>query len=239
MLCLRPLPKAGKVKMTERNCKATLYVETPDIMIPKKLKKDIMPRDPEELGTAVGHVFFGLTDEKGREKTYGLHACCALYGAENVAPGDRMEFFSLKKVAGVVTEETKEPYDEKLVYHITRSQYDAVRKYAETAVEKPPKYNIWTSNCVIFAYKALKQADLKLPPQLLPYSPAMVTVGVRVLERAAKLKDGLREAGRKLSAVFSSDRKISLSALEKMKSSKKMEGFGVRSLVAEAKRKAR
>lgn len=225
--------------MTERNCKATLYVESPDIMIPKKLKKDIMPRNPEELGTTVGHVFFGLTDEKGMERTYGLHACCALYGAENVAPEDRMSFFSMKKVAGVVADESKEPYDEKLVYRITRSQYDAVREYADTAVKNPPKYNIWTGNCVIFAYKALKRADLKLPPQLLPYSPAMVTVGIRTLERANKIKDELHAAGLKLSSVFSQDRTLSSSALEKMKNSKKMEGFGVRTLITEAKRKNR
>ena len=36
---------------------------------------------------------------------------------------------------------------------------------------------------------AARQAGLKLPPQLLPYSPAMVTLGVRILERADRIKD--------------------------------------------------
>lgn len=225
--------------MPERNCKATLYVETPDIMIPKRLKQHIMPRNREELGTTVGHVFFGLTDETGKEKTYGLHACCALYGNENVAPEDRMTLFSLRRVAGKVTEETNEPYDEKLEYNITRAQYDAVKKYAETAVKNPPKYNIWTNNCVIFSYKALKQAGLKLPPQLLPYSPAMVTLGVRILERADRIKDRFSKVRSNLAKAFSSDRKLSSDALEKSRPAKKMQGIGVRSLVESMKAQKR
>ena len=52
----------------EKNCKATIYSESPDMMIPRRLKHAIMPRNPEELGTAVGHVFFGITDKNGVEK---------------------------------------------------------------------------------------------------------------------------------------------------------------------------
>lgn len=221
------------MKMEKRGCKATLYVESPNVMIPKRLRDRVMPRDPRELGTAVGHVFFGLTDEKGVEKTYGLHAACCSLGHENVTPENRMtSLFSFRRIAGLVTDEKGEPYDDKIVYHISREQFDAVHDYAEKARKEPPKYNIWTNNCTTFAYKALKKAGVRLPPQLPFCTPAMTVVGIRALEKADRIKNSLIQAAGQLADSFSSERKVSADGLARLKKQPRMEGFGVKTLTA-------
>ena len=48
-----------------------------------------------------------------------------------------------------------------MVYNITQSQYDKIQKFAEEQKKNPPKYQLFSGNCVLFAYKALKQAELK------------------------------------------------------------------------------
>lgn len=220
------------MKQMEKNCKATIYSESPDMMIPRRLKHAIMPRNPEELGTAVGHVFFGITDKNGVEKVYGLHAVCAMVGNENVEEKDRMgSIFSSKKVAGAVVDDSKEPYDDKLVYHITESQYKKIESFAEAAKANPPKYNILSNNCVCFTYKALKQADLKLPPQLPVYSPAMTCLGIRVLDKAQKIKQTLGKAAAAVLKRFSSTRKLSSKILDDIRRKPSMEGHGVSSVV--------
>lgn len=233
-------PKQGKTVAAEkikqekalRNCKATIYCESPDMMIPKRLKHAIMPRNPEELGTAVGHVFFGITDEKGVEKVYGLHACYAMPGAENLPKEDQMPFIlSPRKVKGAVIDDSKEPYDDKLVYHITQKQYDKIRAFADKSEKNPPKYNILTSNCVVFAYEALKKADLRLPPQLPVYTPAMTSLGIRVIDRAEKIKQQLGKAAANILANFSTTRKLSANILENLRKPPIREGHGVGTLV--------
>ena len=216
----------------EKNCKATIYSESPDLMIPRRLKHAIMPRNPEELGTAVGHVFFGITDKNGVEKVYGLHAVCAMVGNENVEEKDRLgSVFSSKKVAGAVVDDSKEPYDDKLVYNIPESQYKKIESYAEAAKANPPKYNILSNNCVCFTYKALKQADLNLPPQLPVYSPAMTCLGIRVLDKAQKIKKTLGKATAAILKRFSPTRKLSAKILDDMRRKPSMEGHGVSSVV--------
>lgn len=216
--------------MEERNHIATLYVAAPKLMIPKDLRNDIMPRNPEDMGTVFGHVFFGITDDKGNETTYGFH-----YNREDAARYSGVIYN--KKIKGDVTPEEDEPYDDKLVYHITKKQYDAIHRYAEKNKETPPLYNMFTSNCALFAYKALKQADLKLPPQLPVYNPAMAVAGIRILEKASKIKENLLKSVQNIRLHFSSDKTVSKDVLQSLKKKPKMEGIGVRTLVSKMKQR--
>lgn len=215
--------------MTEaiRNCKATIYSESPNMMIPKKIRHLVMPRNPEELGTAVGHVFFGITDSKGVEKVYGLHACCAMPGGENLPKEEQISIFSTKKVSGVVVDDSKEPYDDKLTFHITQEQYDKINAKVENAVKNPPGYNILTSNCVVFAYGCLKEAGLKMPPQLPIYSPHMTSLGIRVIEKASKIKKAVKATAAEITSKFSKTRKLSAKILDNLKKPPVREGQGV------------
>lgn len=216
----------------EKNCKATIYSESPDLLIPRGLKHAIMPRNPEELGTAVGHVFFGITDKNGVEKVYGLHAVCAMVGNDNVPEADRINtIFSVKKVAGAIVDDSKEPYDDKLVYHLSESQYQKIEAYAEKCKANPPKYNILTNNCVCFAYNALKKAGLKLPPQLPVYTPAMTSIGIRILDHAQSIKKTVGTAAAAILKRFSPTRKLSSKILDEVRRKPSMEGHGVGSLV--------
>ena len=215
-----------------RVCKATIYSESPDLMIPRKVKHMIMPRDPNELGTAVGHVFFGITDKNGVEKVYGLHAVCAMVGNDNVPPEDRMgPIFSTRKVAGCVADDSKEPYDDKLVYNITEEQYKKIEKFAEDAKANPPKYNILTNNCVCFAYNALRQAEVKLPPQLPVYTPGVTSLHIRALDVAQTTKKNLGLAAAKILKQFPPTRSVSEKILEDIRKKPSMEGHGVTSVV--------
>lgn len=215
-----------------RVCKATIYAESPDLLIPRSIKHMIMPRDPNELGTAVGHVFFGITDKNGVEKVYGFHAVCAMLGNENVPPEDRLgSIFSSKRVAGCVADDSKEPYDDKLVYNITEEQYAKIEKFAEKAKANPPGYNILANNCVCFTYNALRQADLQLPPQLPVYTPGVTSLHIRALDVAQTTKKKLGMAAAKILKQFPQTRPVSEKILEDLRKKPSMEGRDRKSVV--------
>lgn len=213
-----------------RTCKATLYVESPGILIPKSLKDKVMARE-DGVGAVCGHAFFGITDSKGVETVYGYHAATALPENAGLTFKQSKPLLFGKKVQGAVLDDSIEPYDDKLVYNITQKQYDKIKEFAEKQKENPPKYDLFSSNCVIFAYKALKKADLKLPPQPLIYNPASVSLGIRILEKAQKIKHTLGHAAAKILSHFPVTRKIAKTILNGLKKAPGKLAYGVKTVV--------
>lgn len=213
----------------ERTCKATLYVESPGILIPKSLKEKVMKREAD-VGAVCGHAFFGITDSKGVETVYGYHAATALPENAGATFKQSKPMLFGQKIQGAVLDDSKEPYDDKLVYNITQKQYDKIKEFAEKQKANPPKYDLFSNNCVIFAYKALKKADLKLPPQPLMHNPASAVLGIRILEKAQKIKHRLGNAAAKVLSNFPATRKIAKNILTGLKKTPGKLAYGVRTI---------
>ena len=214
------------------SCKATLYVCSPSVLIPSSLKDGIMKREPS-LGDVTGHAFFGITDKNGKETIYGLHTAAVL--PENKHQPKNKKLAMLFGVTGVVMDDSKEAYDDKMVYDISQDQYDKIKAYAEKKKENPPKYHLLFNNCVSFAYKALHQAKLDLPPQPIMYNPASVVLGIRIYEKAVEIKKTLSNAAANILSKFSPTRKISRDILQGMKRKSDKRAVGIRSVVASLK----
>lgn len=223
--------KQNKEKTNLRTCKATLYLESPDFLIPSKLKKAVMQREAD-VGAVTGHAFIGLTDESGKETVYGFHAATALPENANLSFKEKLPLLVSGKYQGFVGDDSKEPYDDKMVYHITPKQYDKIKSYVEKEKANPPKYNLFSGNCVVFAYKALRQADLKLPPQPLFYNPVSAVLGIRLYEKAHQIKQDLKQATANILSRFSSTRKISKEILQGLKKKPVKQAFGVKTVVS-------
>lgn len=215
----------------ERSCKATLYLESPDFLIPSRLKDAVMKREAD-VGAVTGHAFFGLTDKEGKETVYGFHSATALPENANLSFREKLPLLCSGKYQGFVADDSKEPYDDKMVYHITPEQYDKIKSYAEKEKANPPKYSIFSGNCVVFAYKALRQADLKLPPQPLFHNPVSAVLGIRLYEKAHKIKQDLKKAAANVLSRFSSTRKVSKDILRGLKEKPQKQAFGVKTVVA-------
>ena len=217
-----------------RSCKATLYIESPDFLIPSRLKNSVMKRDAS-IGAVTGHAFIGITDQNGKETVYGFHSATALPENANLPLKEKLPMLIGQKVQGVILDDSKDAYDDKMIYRISQKQYDSIKAYAEKEKANPPKYGILSSNCVIFAYKALRQADLKLPPQPLFYNPASAVLGIRIYEKAHKTKQKLGNTAANILSKFSSTRKISRDILQKLKEKPVKQAVGVKSVVQSLK----
>lgn len=220
-----------KTEATGENtpCKATLYVESPAAMIPPHLKNAVMNREGD-VGATTGHAFIGITDKDGKETVYGFHSAAGLPENADISLGTRLKFLLSGKYDGFVGDDSKEPYDDKMVYHISQKQYDKIKAYADEQKKNPPKYQIFSGNCVLFAYKAMKQAGLKLPPQPLFHNPAAAVLGIRIYGKAQKIKQKLGQAAAKILGRFSSTRKISKDILQELKKKPSKQAFGVRAV---------
>ncbi|MBR1778200.1 MAG: hypothetical protein IJ752_06425 [Alphaproteobacteria bacterium] len=196
-----------------------------------------MKRDAD-MGAVTGHAFFGITDKNGKETVYGFHAATALPENANLTFKEKLPMLIGNKVQGVVLDDSKDAYDDKMIYSISQQQYDKIKAFAEKQKENPPNYGIFSSNCVIFAYAALRQADLKLPPQPLFHNPASAVLGIRAYEKAHKIKHKLGNAAAEVLARFSPTRKISRGILEELKKKPAKQAVGVKSLVTSLAGKA-
>lgn len=215
----------------DRSCKATLYLESPGFLIPSRLKDAVMKREAD-VGAVTGHAFIGLTDQNGKETVYGFHAATALPENENLSFKEKLPLLVSGKYQGFVADDSKEPYDDKMVYNITPKQYDKIKSYVEKEKANPPKYSIFSGNCVVFAYKALRQADLKLPPQPLFHNPVSAVLGIRLYEKVHKVKQDLKKATANILSRFSSTRKVSKDILQGLKKKPEKQAFGIKTVVA-------
>lgn len=221
----------NKKTADNRTCKATLYMESPACLIPSRLKNAVMKRDAD-VGAVTGHAFIGITDEQGKETVYGFHAATALPENANLSFKEKLPLLLSGKYQGVVMDDSKDAYDDKMVYNITPQQYDKIKAYVEKEKANPPKYSFLSANCVVFAYKALRQADLKLPPQPLFHNPVSAVLGIRLYEKAHEIKQEIKKATANILSRFSSTRKISKDILQGMKKKPAKQAFGIRSVVA-------
>ncbi len=209
--------------MTEKTtCKATLYSESPHFLIPSSVGSDIVNRD-DSSWQFVGHVFFGITDEKGKETFYSFGPDVA----DEAPVQEQLPAIFGRKGSGLVTKNI-EPYDDKMVYNISREQYDKIKTFGEESIKKAPNYNLLSYNCISFAYQGLKKAGLDLPKQPLIASPATLSLGIRYLEKVQKTKKALAKAASKILSCFSATKSLSKKILKNVTKAKTSYPVGIK-----------
>lgn len=191
----------------EKTCSLTIYVDRPAMMVPKKFKRK-RPNAPinEARLSGVGHVFLGLTDEKGEEKRIGFYAKSYALGAENIDPIDRINgpHDALKKVAGIVQDETHRRYHDAIQYKISKKQYDDAVGFTEKWKKEDPKYVLLANNCASFAIKTARNVGLRPPAQLLlgiP-SPHGTSLAIQLKNKIDNIANLAYDIAKKLSSFF-------------------------------------
>lgn len=191
-----------------------IYVDRPQIMIPKRIRKNYKPNELSETG----HVFIGLTDAKGNEQRLGWNANTFDLGPQNVPPEDRIESLAkdaFKKVSGFIKDESANRYDDVFEYKISKKQFDAALAFIEKTKKENPKYVLLLNNCAVFAYKAALSAGVKPPKSLIGLkTPHGYSVSIRIQNKFKKLETVLKKTTNKIATFFDSKMPISKKAIE-------------------------
>ncbi len=182
----------------EKNCKITLYIDTPAIMLQpfKDHRNHCQIRSMIEHGHLntlpfTGHSFIGLTDENGREERWGYTTKADVAGVIETIRGIEGNF---------VSENANQQYNEAIVYPISRDQYLAAKQKTEEYRQNPGTYKLFEKNCSTVARDILAAAKVdELPGKgagLTPYGLAAkkrITLARRRCEAAVfKIKNAVR-----------------------------------------------
>ena len=143
---------------TEKNksCRITLYLDTPkpllrpfkDFTKHNQLESLIVSGAPD-ITALTGHVFVGLTDEKGREERWG-------FWGERTSP-----YHAIAGTKGIFDkEETSSPYNEAIVWNVTPKQLEAAKNAVKENREAPGTYRLFERNCTTVALGVVKAAGI-------------------------------------------------------------------------------
>jgi len=99
---------------------------------------------------SAGHVFVQLISNNvpgSRNQVYGLYPSTA-----NIFGG-----------AGVIQNDAARHWDWKICYDITLAQYNALVAFVAAAIAAPPAFNLFNSNCVVWASAVAATVGITLP----------------------------------------------------------------------------
>lgn len=145
----------------DKNYRITLYLDTPKAML-RPFRDFFKHNHLESLicenslnpVAFTGHAFIGLTDADGKEKRWG-------YTCEEAAL-----FRSLSGMPGKIVEEDHEsPYNEAIMWTVSKDQFLAARKAIQKEAENPGVYKLFEKNCATVAAGILKAAGVPDIPQ--------------------------------------------------------------------------
>lgn len=169
----------------DNSCKITLYIDTPkpllrpfkDVTKHSQLESMFVNGGPDPVALT-GHAFIGLTDDKGNEERWG-------FSSEEPA--------LFKAIAGMPAsfekEEPASPYNEALIWHIGKDQYNAVQKSVENLKENPGIYKLFERNCSTVAVSLLKSAGVKdIPGEKLAMTPYGLALKKRYMLACRRLE---------------------------------------------------
>ncbi len=177
-----------------KNYRITLYIDTPKPLL-RPFKDFTKHNQIESLITTgsfnpvavTGHAFVGLTDENGDEKRWG-YTC------------ERPSLFkSLRGMKGMmVPEEPDSPYNEAIVWQITKDQFDAARTAVDKLEQNPGTYKLFSNNCASVATSVLQAAGVPdLPSGKTGLTPYGLTLKKRLMlagRRAEVMKFKIKNA---------------------------------------------
>ncbi|MBR1778293.1 MAG: hypothetical protein IJ752_06900 [Alphaproteobacteria bacterium] len=179
----------------DENYKITLYLDTPKAMMRpfKDFEKHnhlvslILDQSLDPVAFT-GHAFIGLTDANGKEERWG-YTCeeAALFRALRGMPGK------------MVQEEYDTPYNEAIVWNISKSQYFAAKRAVAKQLKHPGTYKLFDKNCATVAAGVLKAAKVPDRPE---GKLALTPHGMVIKKRMMLAKRRLETAKFKIRNLF-------------------------------------
>lgn len=169
----------------DKSCKITLYIDTPkpllrpfkDVTKHSQLESLFVNGGPDPVALT-GHAFIGLTDAKGNEERWG-------FSGEEPAL-----FKALSGMRGTFEKEDPvSPYNEAIIWHIGKNQYNAVQKSIDNLKKDPGTYKLFKRNCSTVAVSLLKSAGVKdIPGEKLGLTPYGLTIKKRYMLACRRLE---------------------------------------------------
>ncbi len=162
----------------QKNYRITLYIDTPKPLL-RPFKDFTKHNQIESLLTSnsldpvaiTGHAFIGLTDKNGKEERWG-YTC--------VEPKLFKSIRGMK--SQMVPEDANSPYNEAIVWNITKEQYQAANKAVADLVKNPGQYKLFEKNCASVATDILKAANVPdIPLGKMGLTPYGLTLKKRVM----------------------------------------------------------
>ncbi len=153
-----------------------ILIDRPNMLRPYRAKSDWRrkTKEPPEVSSSAGHMFFALVNPQGQRLVYGFHPLCAARDpsgapvAKNLPPEDLLPAGAhrspLKLVRGAVFDDSTRRYDDKRRYSITARQYQAMLAEVARWQQDTPKYSLLRHNCVDFTF-AVAAAGGIYPPR--------------------------------------------------------------------------
>lgn len=169
----------------DNNYRITLYLDTPKAMLrPFKdfTKHSHLPSIVLENSlnpvAFTGHAFIGLMDAEGKEERFG-------YTCEEAAL-----FRALRGMPGKMAKEDYEaPYNEAIIWNISKDQYLAAQKAIQEQTENPGTYKLFERNCATVAADILKAANVPdIPERKLALTPHGMVVKKRMMLAERRLE---------------------------------------------------
>ena len=199
----------------QKNYRITLYIDTPKPLL-RPFKDFTKHNQIESLLTSnsldpvaiTGHAFIGLTDKNGKEERWG-YTC--------------KEPRLFKAICGMSGEMEKEdhnsPYNEAIIWNISKEQYLAANKVIEELKENPGTYKLFEKNCASVATSILKAADVPDIPEgkmgLSPYGLALKKRVMLAQRRAETIKFKIRNT---LNSLFGKEKAPNAALLDSLRS---------------------
>ena len=214
----------------DNSYEVVLYVKQSQAFIAPWHWKEEMKRSLKEMGTWSGHAFIGLRNPMLgiREELYGFGGAKGYEEYKADYPDEKITDAVLpgKVISGIVVGEYGErvpdegtigadynrkvsPHDARVVYKVSKKQFDAVKQFIAENKANPPGYNLFGYNCVHFAFEALQTANLQ-PPTKMPilYTPTVASWNIEKMKMVENIKDKMNSVREKLSEYFSPDRPL-------------------------------
>ena len=177
--------------------KITLYLDTPKMLLKpgsdpvygQKFKGGIT-----ETTWFSGHAFIGLSNGRKEEK-WG-------FGPDESVSDSLMVY--IKGCPSHFHREEGSHYNEAIIYHVSKEQYQAAQKKVEEYKAHPElPYKLFSRNCSTVASSILNAAHVDAPPgKLVGLSPHALTIKKRVLYARRKVELNLVKAKLKLQKLF-------------------------------------
>lgn len=179
----------------EKNCKITLYLDTPKMLLKKGTDPVYGDKATQKIPTWYsGHAFVGVTDENGKEQKWGFGPLSSM--SEN----SLKSYFS--GCEAYFKDEKDSHFTEAVIYPISQSQYQNALKKIEEIKANKGSYKVLSRNCSTVAASILKASGASAPIKLIAVSPHGLTLKKRALQVKRKTELALLKAKNKIKTSF-------------------------------------
>ena len=176
----------------DKNCKITLYLDTPKMLLRPNLDTTYGTKSGIEDSTWFsGHAFIGITDKDGNEERWG-------YGP---VP-DQADWKYITGCPSYFKREDDTHYNEAIVFPVTEKQYGSAKARIEALKRVNPEYKLFSRNCSTVAASILKASGVYAPKGVIRFCPHTLVLKKRAMLARMKAALMLKKAERKLAKLF-------------------------------------